>query len=292
MNFAIETAFLKSLEDLLPSDFRLQVKKIQKNNGAVYQALCTEEPDESGAAPLVYLEPILQRAESGEDIRALAAEAAAILNTPAPAGMGWYLFEDFESLRDRVIFRLINREMNREWLSDLPGRPFLDLYVSYGLLFPEEGLEGMTPIRKNMADDWGVTEETLYELAMKNTKRLLPPRFRTFSDIFAGDPEYCDADDSGGIFIITNCRAFYGASVVLFPEVLTALQSIAQKFGGDIFLIPSSIHEWIVFIDEKLREGVREIIATVNLTSVAREDILGSELYRLSGATGELTIDV
>ena len=52
----------------------------------------------------------------------------------------------------------------------------------------------------------------------------------------------CDFD-SLPMYILTNSRQTNGASAILYPGVLS---SLAKKLGGNMLLIPSSIHEFLV----------------------------------------------
>ena len=47
-------------------------------------------------------------------------------------------FLEYENVKDSIVYRLINTEMNRELLDDLPHMEFLDLSVVFCCLVMEE----------------------------------------------------------------------------------------------------------------------------------------------------------
>ena len=76
--------------------------------------------------------------------------------------------------------------------------------------------------------------------------------------------------------VITTEDGMYGASAVMYPGVL---ETAAQ--GRNLFLIPSSIHEFLCLEDDgnQLPIWIEEIIRCVNSEEVAPEEVLSDHLY-------------
>ena len=64
-----------------------------------------------------------------------------------------------------------------------------------------------------------------------------------------------------------------GASVILYPGVL---RMAAKKLGGDLLVLPSSIHEVIIMRWENGAEydEITEIVKEINQKEVMPEDVL------------------
>jgi len=290
MNTSLQNELLLSLEEAVPSEFHIVKRAITKNNGTDHLGICLAgEEEEAGCSPVVYLEHYSARAESGEDVGKLAREMAHILLTPVPEGIDPERFKDLGRVRERIIYRLINRSLNAPSLPDIPGRPFLDLYVSYGIALTgeEAGATAIAGIREDLRKLWGISEEELFALASVNTPRIFPDRFVKLSDylnsLMPGSPE--PFPDCGSCYVLTNSAEFYGASAVLYTP---HLRELAERTGGDVFLIPSSVHEMIAFTGEHPAEGIGELIPLVNSEMVNREEVLGDRLYVYRRGTGEI----
>lgn len=45
------------------------------------------------------------------------------------------------------------------------------------------------------------------------------------------------------LYVLTNTRGFYGAAAILYEGLL---EQCVRKFPGDVFVIPSSVHELLL----------------------------------------------
>lgn len=89
-------------------------------------------------------------------------------------------FLNFNKLKDKVAFKLIQREKNQEILKEVPYIEFLDLAVVFYLILDEHKGGQMTALIHNShMEPWGAEKEELYCLAMKNTPILLPSEIKT-----------------------------------------------------------------------------------------------------------------
>lgn len=84
------------------------------------------------------------------------------------------------------------------------------------------------------------------------------------------------------VWILSMDSDTHGASVILQPEALVAVEEI---FGGDFFILPSSIHEVLVIPDLGLDEqehDLNEMLREVNRMVVEPEDRLSDRVIRAS----------
>lgn len=79
----------------------------------------------------------------------------------------------------------------------------------------------------------------------------------------------------------------FGASSVLDEETLDAL---AKRMGGDYYLIPSSVHEFIAVSDVLDAHHLLDMASDINNTLVSPADVLGSSIYHYDSRTQKVSI--
>lgn len=153
---------------------------------------------------------------------------------------------NFETCRNRIIYRLISRSKNRRLLEQMPYIPFLDMAVTFHVIV------GITDqcvktfkIDKKLQEGWGVSVEQLLKLAKQNTERLLPLEIADMNTLIQKHMKMDGEHIPTGIgdpnmIVITNSFGVYGASVVLYEDMI---QNIADELDCDLYVIPSSVHE-------------------------------------------------
>ena len=197
----------------------------------------------------------------------------------------------FEDAKNKLIFVLVNAEKNKALLRECPHRTVADCAVIYKLLIDcEDGNIGTMIIKNKHMSMFGVDENTLYRHAQENTPRLLSYNLRRMDDLIGemmADVFGEDSDEMEGflqmtesdMYVLTNHRTIYGASVLLYPGLLKEL----EKRIGKYYIVPSSTDEVILV---PVREGQdvcqieKGLIDFVNSNYAEEELILSSNLYR------------
>ena len=127
--------------------------------------------------------------------------------------------------------------------------------------------------------------EELIRVALKNTPEILPLSLINMAEFISDKcPEYAQTLKEMGdfedlpIYILTNQRRSNGASAILYPGIL---RSISKKLGGNLLLIPSSIHEFLVMpLDDRIDiHNLSEFICEVNASEIRDDEILGERYY-------------
>ena len=90
---------------------------------------------------------------------------------------------DFGKVKDRICFKLVNTGKNAEMLKGAPHRHWNDLAITYYILFSTKGCSASMQIMKSHMEMWGTSEEELYDIAMKNTPRLLPVKIMALGNM-------------------------------------------------------------------------------------------------------------
>ena len=140
-----------------------------------------------------------------------------------------------------------------------------------------------------------VTDRDLLEIAVKNTPRLFPGETIPMEDVL-GDtlqelPEEVRREflRKVSMMILTNSRKTYGACSILYPGML---EQLAERIGGDYYMIPSSVHEFLLVPREREqdREELKKMIAEVNRTELPPEEVLSDHLYLYCSREREVRI--
>lgn len=195
----------------------------------------------------------------------------------------------------RILFRLDGTEKNRAGEIPTPRMETLNLCALFLLyrwdpvpdLFPADlAQEDFVPLSMGDAERAGLSIPELFRQSLKNMTRRLPPRGENLARLVGGreDPGLTD------MLVLTNRANFYGAAVVFYPGLL---KSLAKCEGSGFYLIPSSIHEMILFPEKALAASVAEVnqmIHDINLADVREEEVLSETLYHYLPETDEIVI--
>lgn len=92
------------------------------------------------------------------------------------------------------------------------------------------------------------------------------------------------------MYVISNKEMKNGATSMFYDD---ALETLSEKIGTDLYILPSSIHEVIaVSTDFGTPETLSEIVREVNGTQVSEEEQLSDNVYYYSAATKDWTLAV
>ena len=155
----------------------------------------------------------------------------------------------------------------------------------------------MIQIDNSHMEMWGSNMMELLALSKRNTPRLFPWSCCGIEEVLTEMADGGDEADLEGILkalceevpmkVLSNERRLHGAVCMLYPGVL---KEMADRMGGDFFILPSSVHETILLPDtgEGLNGALRQMIREVNSTKVAPEEVLSDTLYRYDRARGRV----
>lgn len=272
----------------LGEEYRVELKEVRKNNGVVLHGILASSPRQN-VVPTIYLEGFLEAYESGTAFAAIIRQLVAIYREDVPGGrIDMDFFKSFEKVRDRICYRLIGRRENEELLRHMPHMEFLDLAVCFFYAYNGEALgEGMIPIQDSHVRMWQTSAEELYRLAEGNTPGIFPWECNSLENILSEGGRGARGEDSEAeegfgevpMRVLSNQRKLHGAACMLYPGVL---ESIAAGWQRGFYILPSSIHEVILLMDDGnagKAEELKKMIREVNSTQVAPEEVLSDNLY-------------
>ncbi len=196
-------------------------------------------------------------------------------------------------VKENIIMMVVNTNQNMDQLEKRPHREVCDLAIVYRVMMGEHK-QGMSSIQvtHDVAEQMGLNEQELYDLARINTKRLLKPTIQGMSSVIReilseSEMGELDIDKEERMFVISNTEKTYGAVNMLFPENLAPL---ANTLGCDLYILPSSIHETIaVPVHVAELEMLSEMVYDINMAQVEIGERLSNEVYHYNHLTKELT---
>lgn len=201
---------------------------------------------------------------------------------------------EYERVKTLIRGRLINTERNQEVLYAVPHREFLDLSIIYSIDLKQCDGKGIGSIRisNDLMNSWGVSEETLYQQMMDNMQDYEEGNVLSMESVLG---ELCGmimeaARPSFPMYVISNRQKANGAIEILNRNIL---EKVAIMLGEDFWILPSSIHEWILLPmcnKQEDKEYIRTMIREINDTQVAYEEVLSDSLYIYRQETGEIEI--
>lgn len=197
------------------------------------------------------------------------------------------ILEDWEKVKNQVVFELVNKEKNKEMLKNTPHKEYIDFAIIFKILLEANGTEATGTVSKELMEHYGISTDDLMKEAVRNTPEMRPPMVKG-GESMIGEMLGMQATKENELFwIITNERRRRGAAVILYEGVL---EEMSEKIGTDLWLLPSSVDEWIAL---RVREGdrpeeLRWIVNEVNDEGVERQDVLGEEIYRYDREAGEV----
>lgn len=279
--------FLNTIQAMVQNrlDGRAQVslQRVLKNNGLLLDGLTISAPT-ARLSPTVYLNSYYDEAEQGLPLSAIAEQILLLYEEEPvfPQSLGDSL-TDFSSLRERIVYKLINANDNSILLSSVPHYRYLDLAIVFYLIVAEQEEGQMTAlIHSEHLNLWNTTLEELSELAQANTPRLLPACITPIEEAICQiDPDCFPANPeipSVNLYVLSNQKGIHGAACILYPEVL---KQFAEKMEDDLIVLPSSIHEVLLTPASQAlpQTELNHMIRSVNASDVPQEDRLSDHVY-------------
>lgn len=281
------TNFIEEIKKYIEPDQKVQYNKVNKNNGVKLVGV-TITGAQNDMTPNIYIEQFYQRYCDGEPIAELAQELVKIHEAYSKSPRIQFNagdYTNFTKAKHRIVYKLINRDMNEELLQRAPHFSYMDLEMVFYYLIDESEEDNASILVLNAhMEMWDISDIELLECARVNTPKLLPYQVIEMLDMLKklaknqSDKMLADMDLDVNMYILTNVKKYYGASCICYPNVL---EECSKIMGGNFYLLPSSIHEFILIEDngEQDEEYINDMIQNVNETQLDVMDVLSNHAY-------------
>ena len=238
-----------------------------------------EEND--NVSPTIYLEEPYRQYLEGASLQEISEEIMEIYEMHIHnRKLNMDFFKDFSQVEDGIFHKVVNYEKNRKLLNDVPYFRWHDLAVIfyYGMENAAFGRASVM-IHNSHLDMWGKSAEEVYRIARRNMKRSMPELLLPMQKMMEELMIKRMNEDELTLYVLTNREKIFGASAMLYSE---KLKELADRFGCDLLILPSSVHEVLIVPDDRKREYdyYRWMVKEVNTTQVDPEEILSYNLYR------------
>ena len=280
------------------------VHKVTKNNNLVLTGISIRSR-EVNLAPTIYMDGYYNDYKNGRPMIEIIAEVERAYDTyKVEQDFDVNSITDFNHVQDKICYKLVNRDKNKELLSDAPYLPFHDLAVIFYVVVSEDRVgTGTVTVHNHLMEMWGNPDiKELYRIAKNNTQRRYKGRVSNMMEIIGEiishsadnvDPDVVDAffemdsvyeDNMMPMFVATNSKKVNGAGVILYDGLL---RTFAEKIGGDFYILPSSVHE-VIFVPANGDMDARyliQMVKEVNATEVAPDEVLSDNVYKYHADT-------
>ena len=189
---------------------------------------------------------------------------------------------NYEAAKKYLCFDVVGSDRNADMLEKVPHTDKENISMVYRLqLDSTENGAATVLITNAMMEQFGVTKEQLHADAMENAQEIRPADFRTMATVMAemmGMPEEMMADMAPPMYVATNQDKVQGAAVMFYPDFM---DQAAKELGGDIFILPSSVHEVLILPDDgnMNAQELKEMVTSINASEVSPEDRLTDSVY-------------
>ena len=171
--------------------------------------------------------------------------------------------------KDKVLPRILPPERESELKEkDIHYTYYKDFLLTF---YVQLGPEAVAHATEKTVKEWKASDTELIQICEDNSEREL----QILS--LAGMLE--KSEDPSGMMVLTNKDKYYGAGLIVSEKVR---QKVNDLFGGESYLIPSSIHEWIIMPKSVISpEEVLIINEEVNSDVVKSDEFLATGVYEI-----------
>lgn len=258
----------------------VDVTTVIKNNGIQLQGLYIKKK-ENQIAPTIYLDEYYEYYLKGENIDEIILRIREEYEWKISKVKRYHFnLAKFEYVRDRIIYRLVNYEKNREILEECPYLKLYDLALTFRWVAHSDDIGISTALVTNQElEAWQISVNELLLAAKENTPRLFPVQMIDMDEMIQKTGiDISDEESAIPMYIMTNIQEVNGASVLLYDNVL---QAFAHKKQSDFYILPSSIHEVILVPFDRIDDPSElfSMVEDANKTVVELGDILSDSVY-------------
>ena len=190
---------------------------------------------------------------------------------------------DYEKVKDNTYLRLIPGDS--PILKSTPHRMIEDMALVVNVhldSFSDEHGKSCVVVTKPLMEMYGIDETQLFADAEKNSLANEPIVFKPLLDMvkdLISKDEIPNPEDVGIVtYIATNTSGFQGAAVAGYPDFC---EKAAEAIGGSFYMLPSSVHEFILIKDDGTPKAkdLNRMIKNVNETVLEPRDVLSAQCY-------------
>ena len=206
----------------------------------------------------------------------------------------------YEDIKSGLRVRLMDIKSNAETLQNAVYEPVgCGLALVAYMKLPDEIAEGgIANVPAELIERLpGSDRETVFRDALEGSQAAGGAKLCAIQDMLMGpmfgeEPEnYLKTGDTPeeGLMVLTTEDGRLGASALFYPGMK---EKLGEIFGGDYYVLPSSIHEVLIFPDsgQMTPMELAKMVKEINETQVSPQDRLCNKVLEFRSDTQELTV--
>lgn len=291
MEFTNFTTLVRNeVEKRTGDEYHVRLNNVCKNNGVVLCGLTLMQED-SNISPTIYLNHYYNAYEHGDTT--LGTVIDEVMDTyeqnRVNRSIDLRFFLNYETVKERIVFKLVNTEKNRELLADVPHIPFHDLSIIFQCMVAKEMYGTASILIHNVhLTLWKINAGELYERALENTPRLqgyqISDMRSVIEEMAALTSQPVTLNEEGSdvpLYVLSNRVRVHGATCILYPDLL---HHFANAVDSDLYVLPSSIHEVILLPTHDRQDVIqlKDMVREINDSQVEPEEVLSDSVYYYS----------
>ena len=314
----------KKVSERYGDGYVVTIKKVLKNNSQSKEAVLISS-SKVDVTPTIYLKDYYEDYKNGKSMEVISNEIITIYEkSRLDDDINVELFKDFEKVKERIVFKIINTKSNRKLLERVPHRTFMDLSIVCFCILDEQ-MKGKATvlIHNSHLLLWGINEGELFNLAIVNTPKIMKPVIKTMREVLSEILTFDLMEETGlvkeegdmmlseetpvykakaeniieridgtnecfNMYVLTNTLKLYGASCIAYKD---CQKEFSREHGmKELFIIPSSVHEVILIPDTEMIScgEINGMISQINENEVEATDVLSNHLYKYIFETNEI----
>ena len=298
---------MKEFLDYMPERYagcELELRKVPKVNMCLTGIVIKPKTLKgSFCSPTFYMESMYDQYLSCDSFEKVMANQAVYLEESLKYLPDNILELDISSLKDRIVFQIVNTRDNKEMIDHCPHRAYMDLTIVYRVILniDETGVSGFL-ITNDIASAENMPEKLLYQLAKKNTKRLFPFKSERIEETMGRMMRRWGADDNEiresfpdlekvpaheRVYVLSNDYQFFGANALIYKDVIG---KVVKNIGTDCYILPSSVHDLVILSTDTFNGSERliNLVKETNNEHVRLSERLSDSIYRYSIVDGSI----
>lgn len=260
----------------------VHINHILKNNHSPMDSITIRMEGEN-AAPAIYTETFYRQYKDGMSMEEVVSQVLSYHYEHKISGhFDVSLYLDFEKIKSGIVCRIVNYERNREMLKNVPHRRFLDLAVIYYHKMDDPVFGNASVLlRSSHLEMWNISEKELHKIALENTRDQGVSVLEIGTLVEELEEELPkERELMYPMFVMTNPERCFGAVNMIFYDIL---EQIAERTGGNFYLLPSSVHECMVVPEDDDfsldPQNMKQMVMEINQAIVIDEEILSDSVY-------------
>ena len=245
---------------------------------------------DSNVAPTIYLNQFHHQFIGGRSMDSILDEILSIHEKELPTTdipVNKYL--DFDTIKDKIIIKVIGTERNRAFLNETPHKRMATLGLAATLFVVLECGKDFSMgfyIKREHLRIWRKSTTDLLAIATENMNKRYSFTIRKMDELLAGmlgDDVFCSDVVSAlttPLYVLREETTKSLGATALFLE--EQIKEFAREQDSDVFIFPSSIHELILSPSRYMQMNIldmKEMVKEINATEVDASDFLSDGVY-------------